>query len=327
MALSLFIFAAVTFGLIGGYYAFTGMFRRDAWLVRQRMDTEFAKAEDGAGTAQLFKKLEGASLDKAVPDFDDPDRPPAPPAPDRGLHDRLQTLLDQSALRVTVRQLLIAAAGLGLVLGTACTLALGPLAGPAGALAGAAAPLAYVNARRNARRDKVLGQLPAAFELMSRVIRAGQSVPQALQAVSDAFEGPIAAEFAACQQQQHLGMRPEVAFNALAQRTGILEMRIFVMALIIQRQSGGNLSEALERIARLVRDRIRLRNQVRTLTAEGRLQGVTLLVLPVLIFFLMMFINRAYAEVLLEQPYLLTATGASMLIGALWIRKIVKFDP
>jgi tight adherence protein B len=326
MGLPLFIFAAVTFGLIGGYYAFTGLLRRDAWLVRQRMDSEFARPEDQAG-AQLFKKLDTVSLDQPAPDLDDLDGPPAPPPADVGLHDRLQTLLDQAALRYTAKQLLWATVGLGLAAGLAGTLALGPLAGAAGALAGAAAPLFYVNARRNARRDRVLTQLPAAFELMSRVIRAGQSVPQALQAVSDAFEGPIAAEFAACQHQQHLGMRPEVAFNALAQRTGILEMRIFVMALIIQRQSGGNLSEVLERIAKLVRDRIRLRNQVRTLTAEGRLQGLTLLVLPVLIFFLMMFINRAYAEVLLDKPYLLVATGTSMLIGALWIRKIVKFEP
>ncbi len=103
-------------------------------------------------------------------------------------------------------------------------------------------------------------------------------------------------------------------------------MRIFVMALLIQRQVGGNLSDVLERLAMLVRARLRLRDQVRTLTAEGRLQGLTLLVLPFLMFGALFLVNRTYALSLFEHVPLLVATGVAMLIGVLWIRKIVNFE-
>ena len=112
----------------------------------------------------------------------------------------------------------------------------------------------------------------------------------------------------------------------LARRTGLLEIKIFVLAMLIQQQAGGNLSEMLERLAGLVRDRLRLRRQVRTLTAEGRLQGLTLLVLPVLVFAALLVINRKYAEVLLQHPSLIAATLTAMGVGVLWIRRIVNFD-
>src|SRR5262249_11215087 len=147
---------------------------------------------------------------------------------------------------LTLRQLLLLAGGVGLGLGIAGTLAAGPLLGLPVAAIGAALPVLYLQWRRHARREKMLTQLPNAFDLMARVIRTGQSVPQALQAVADSFEDPIAGEFAACQKRQNLGLRPEVTFREMAERTGILEMRIFVMAMLIQRQAGGNLSEVLE---------------------------------------------------------------------------------
>jgi tight adherence protein B len=169
-------------------------------------------------------------------------------------------------------------------------------------------------------------QLSSAFDLMARVLRSGHSVPQAFQAVADTFEPPISGEFAQCQEQQNLGLLPEVTYRELARRTGVLEIKIFIMAMMIQRQSGGNLSEVLERLAALVRERVRLRSHVRTLTAEGRMQAVVLLVLPPVMFFVMRFINRPYADVLLDHTGLLAAMMASMASGALWIRKIIQFD-
>src|SRR5262249_22016338 len=133
-------------------------------------------------------------------------------------------------------------------------------------------------------------------------------------------------EFARCQKQQNLGLRPEVTFQELAQRTGVVEMRIFVMALLIQRQVGGNLSDVLERLAMLIRARLRLREQVKALTAEGRMQGLTLLVLPFVMFAGLMVINRSYAETLFDHVPLLIGTGVAMLVGVLWIRKIVNFE-
>ena len=128
----------------------------------------------------------------------------------------------------------------------------GRLAGSIAAVIAAIGPLVYVHLAWHARYEKYLKQLPNAFDLMARVIRAGQSVPQALQAVADAFEDPLASGFQGCLQKQNLGMRPEAAFQAMAEASGILEIRIFAMAMAIQRQSGGNLSEVLERLAGLV---------------------------------------------------------------------------
>ena len=161
---------------------------------------------------------------------------------------------------------------------------------------------------------------------MARAIRAGQSVPQAIQAVGDSFPGPIAAEFMRCQKQLNLGLAPEVAFAELADRTDIVEMRIFVMALLIQRQVGGSLVETMDRLAAMVRTRLSLRNQVRALTAEGRLQGWTLVVLPFVLFAAMWMLNRPYAEILLEHGRLIALALLSMTVGILWIRRIVNFE-
>jgi tight adherence protein B len=103
-------------------------------------------------------------------------------------------------------------------------------------------------------------------------------------------------------------------------------MKIFVMAMLIQRQTGGNLSEVLERLATLVRERVRMGSRVRALTAEGRLQAAVLLVLPFVMFLVMRVVNRRYADMLLEHPGLIAAMLGMMGLGAVWIRKIINFD-
>lgn len=161
---------------------------------------------------------------------------------------------------------------------------------------------------------------------MARVIRTGQSVPQALLAVADTIEPPIATEFAYCQRQQNLGMSPEVSYSQMADRVDILELQIFVMAMTIQRQCGGNLSDVLDRLAGLLRERQRLSSHVRTLTAEGRMQGLTLFFLPFVVFAAILVVNRAYALTLFDHVPLLIGTGVSMALGMLWIRKIIDID-
>ena len=216
--------------------------------------------------------------------------------------------------------------GLAVALGALGFCLRGPWAGlPAAAAGGAVLPL-LVHLRRRARQQKFLAQLPAAFELMARVIRAGHSVPQALQAVVESSEQPLAGEFAQCQKQQNLGLRPEHAFQDLARRIGIVELRIFIMAMLIQRQTGGNFSDVLERLAMLIRARLRLQEKVRTLTAEGRLQGTMLLVLPFVLFAALLVVNRSYAVTLFEHVPLLVLTGVSMLVGVVWIRKIINIE-
>ena len=112
----------------------------------------------------------------------------------------------------------------------------------------------------------------------------------------------------------------------LARRTGLLEIKIFVLALLIQQQAGGNLAELLDNLSAIIRERFRIVGKIRALTAEGRMQAVVLLALPPALFLLILLLNRDYGQVLLDYPWILVATFGCEAIGALWIRKIVNFD-
>jgi tight adherence protein B len=136
----------------------------------------------------------------------------------------------------------------------------------------------------------------------------------------------LAYEFGYCYEQQNLGITPDVALKDLAKRTGLLEIKIFVLSLLIHRQVGGNMADLLEKLANIVRERFRLRSKVGALTAEGRFQAIILIGLPIAVWVALLFVNREYALKLLDHPNLVLATLASMSIGAFWIRKIVNFE-
>src|SRR5439155_11050220 len=128
---------------------------------------------------------------------------------------------------------------------------------------------------------------------------------QAMQAVADEFDPPVAAEFAYCYEQQNLGLSPEISLRDLARRTGLLEIKIFVLALLIQQQAGGNLAELLDNLATIIRERFKIRGKIKTLTAEGRVQAAVLLALPPGMFLLILILNRSYGQVLIDHPGLL----------------------
>jgi tight adherence protein B len=321
------MFLAASLGIAAGYSIWRDLRQRDDSRTRSRIDSEFQKPEvKPASRPSLFKSASEFNLDEIAPNrFPELDAPL--PEPERtDWRSRLDSMLAQSGLGLTRKHLGWISVGTALVGAGTGWLFNGLLLAVIGFCCLAVLPTCYVRYRQKARRDRFLMQLPAAFDLMARVLRSGHSVPHAFQSIADSFEPPIAGEFAHCQEQQNLGLLPEATYRDLARRTGVLEIKIFVMAMLIQRQTGGNLSEVLERLATLVRERVRLRNQIRTLTAEGRLQAVVLLVLPPIMFLVMRFINRPYADVLLEHPGLLAGMGVSMGVGALWIRKIIQFD-
>jgi tight adherence protein B len=326
VGLMVLVFLTVTLGLAAGYQALSGLVFAQSIHIRRRMVDEFAR-NDQLPQSQLFKGLDQLELPPQTGPGNVPAMPgPAAVQPRRSIAERLQELLDSANVPLTPQQLASIAVCLGLALaGAGYFLGRVWLAVPAG-LVGMAAPLMFVLHQRRARRAAYLRQLPGAFELMARVVRAGQSVPQAFQSVAEAMEDPVAGEFSRCQKQQNLGLRPEIAYPAMARRSGILELRIFAMAMLIQRQTGGNLSDVLERLAGLIRARLRLQERVRTFTAEGRLQGWTLVILPFVAFGIMLVANRQYAEVLLDHVPLLVGMMVLMGVGVFWIRKIVDVD-
>jgi tight adherence protein B len=328
MAASIAVYLLVTVLLLGLSQGVLRYWERDRLKVLQRLGEEFGPGPATTGMARaLFKDPEALALTTAAEEYAyfSKDAGGAAPAPARPFRTKCAALLQRAAVSLTVNQWLLIPGSCAAAL-TVLGAWFGWIGALAGLIAGAAGPWLVLVWRAASRQQTFLRQLPNAFELMARVIRTGQAVPQAFQAVAEAFEDPLASEFAFCQHQQNFGLRPEVAFREMAQRSGILELRIFVMGMGIQRQTGGNLAEALERLASLVRARLRLRQQIRVLTAEGRLQGLTLVILPFVVFGALFFVNRQYADLLLARPGLLAATLACMGLGVLWIRRIVRFE-
>ena len=161
---------------------------------------------------------------------------------------------------------------------------------------------------------------------MSRVLRAGQTISQAMQIVADQGSPPVSLEFFRCHEQMNLGMTPEAALRELAARTGLLEMKIFTVAVLVQRQAGGNLSELFDKMGTVVRERFRIRGMINSLTAQGRMQAVILSGLPVAMFALLMVLQPDYERQLLNYPLLMAAALGLIAVGALWIRRVVNFD-
>ena len=241
--------------------------------------------------------------------------------------DRVQQMLDQSGVRWSLTRLALTSMGLGLGVGGVAYLAFGtPMYPLAIGLVASLLPVFYIQRKRQVRLEKLRHQLPDSLELMSRIMRSGQTITQAMQSVATEFKAPISTEFGYCYEQQNLGLAPELALRDLNRRTGLLEIKILVLALLVHRQSGGNLAELLDKLATMVRERFRIRGKIRSLTAEGRLQAVMLIGLPPVMFGLLMLVNRTYAIKLFDHPELIMATLGSTAIGAFFIHKIVNFD-
>lgn len=240
---------------------------------------------------------------------------------------RLRDLINQSGVETTITRLLtlcgISAIVFGLLIGFVFQ---SPIFGAVALALGFWIPLTYVAIKRGQRQEKLRAQLSDALELMSRILRAGQTMTQAMNSVAEEFRAPIAEEFGYCYEQQNLGLAPEVALKDLAQRTGLLEIKILVLALLVHRQTGGNLTEVLDNLARIVRERFKLRGEIKSLTTEGRVQAMILLALPVVVYLLLLLLNRSYAIKLFDHPSLIVATLTSMGFGAVWINRIVNFD-
>ena len=315
--LSILTFGAVVMAIGGAYSILSDLYLRDRSRVFQRVDDEFrSRQRERAKKSLMLKDLRDVLAETGDLDDQTPN-----------LRHRFEAMVEQSGLDLTPERLQATALLLGLGMGAASgLLRQSVVIGVLGALIGAALPLFYVQFKRKSRLEKLRTQLPDAFDLMGRVIRAGQTMSQALLAVADEFPLPIAGEFSYCYEQQNLGLPAETAFRDLSRRNGLIELKIFVMALLVQQQTGGNLAELLDKLSDVIRDRFRIRGQISALTAEGRLQGVVLLALPPAMFVIMMFMNREYASVLLHHPSLVVATLVSEVIGGLWIRQIVNFD-
>lgn len=241
---------------------------------------------------------------------------------------KLQTMLDQADLDWSASQTIMNLCGVGVV----CTFGMmmmniGMIVAVACGLGIMVLPMGLLNFRRARRQAKLSAQLPDVFEMMSQALRAGHSIAGAIQLVYEQMPPPISREFAQVYHEQNLGVKVEDALQAMAQRVESLDVKLFVTAVMIQRQTGGDLAEVLDNISGVVRERIELAGMVRGLTAEGRLSGWVLFALPGLIFTATLYLNPDYGSVLIEDPrgqlMLIFALGMQ-LMGIAMIRWIVN---
>jgi tight adherence protein B len=243
---------------------------------------------------------------------------------------RLRTMLRQANLNWTVGRVLLMAATafvipgylvywrtdnvyFGLMMGLLCGFA----------------PFGYVSFRRTKRFEAFEQGLPEALDLIVGALRAGHSLVAALRLVAQESPEPIGGEFRICFEEQNYGLELRTAMENLVTRVPLQDLRIVATAILIQKESGGNLAEVLDKAAMVIRDRFRLRRQVRVHTAQGRLTGMILSLLPVVLGFLLYMVNPETMRLLWTRPIgldLLYGMVIMTTIGGLIIRKIVNME-
>lgn len=197
------------------------------------------------------------------------------------------------------------------------------------ALAGgvAAVPILLVSRAKNKRLTRIENQLPDALDLMGRALRAGHAFPTALKMVGDEMNDPLAAEFRIAFDEVNFGISMPDALSNMATRVPSTDLRYFVIAVLIQRETGGNLSELLTSISAIIRDRIKLMGQVRVLSAEGKMSAWVLGLLPFGAAMMIQLTNPKFLEVLYTDPggrKMLAVAFTMMVFGVLVMRKIIR---
>lgn len=188
-------------------------------------------------------------------------------------------------------------------------------------------PIGYLRMKRERRFNKFEEGLPAALDLMVSGMRAGHSIVSAIELVGRDSPDPIGKEFRLCFEEQNYGLGLREALENLATRVPLPDVRIIVTAIVVQKETGGNLAEVLDKVAQLIRDRFRLKREIRVRTAQGRLTGWILSLLPPGLAFMLWLIHPEVISLLWRRPIgvKLLWTGVIMtLTGALFIRKIVR---
>lgn len=239
----------------------------------------------------------------------------------------LRVFLQQADTQVSPTKFIVisaACAGLGMIAVVLCRAP--AMLAPLGVVAGFL-PFLYFLFKRKSRLAKFAKQLPESLELISRALRAGHSLGSGFKLVADEMGNPIGSEFIRCYEAQNLGQSLEDAIEEMTERVPNLDLRFFATAVILQRTTGGDLAEILDKIGHLVRERFIIWGQIQSLTGEGRLSGLVLLALPPVLFVVMWRLNPTYCMTLFTDPMghqMLAGAVVSQILGALVIRHIVN---
>ncbi len=240
----------------------------------------------------------------------------------------LSRLLEQAGVSFSVSRLLAVSAILAVVAGI-IPVAVGwsVFLVPVTALVAAILPLLYVVFKRRKRLKAFAAQMPAALELIARALRSGHSLGSGFNLVATEMSAPICTEFMRVFEEQNLGIALEDALEDMTDRVPNLDLKFFSTAVILQRQTGGDLAEILDKIGYIIRERFKIYGQVQALTGEGRLSGIVLLALPPVLFMAVYQLNPEYISVLFTEDMgkqMLAGAAVMQVLGALVIRKIIN---
>ena len=246
----------------------------------------------------------------------------------KGLSGPIERLITQSGLKITVGTLVMASVLLGCVgYLVVKTLTYFTVLGLAAAPLFASIPFMFVRWKRTRRFGMFEEQFPEAVELMARALRAGHAFPTGILMVADEIPSPVGAEFKLLYDRQNFGMPLGDALKGMAERVPILDARFFTTAVLTQRESGGNLSEILDNLAAVIRDRFKVKRQVRAVTAHGRVTGWILAGMPPVLALLLSIVSPEHMKTMITDPLgikMLVVGGTMQVIGSLIIRKLVN---
>ncbi len=247
------------------------------------------------------------------------------------LNRQLKTLIEQAGLKWSVPRTAHGSLALFLVGFTAAWHA-APLYREFAVIPGlllGAAPLLFVVRKRSARLSKFEEQFPESLEFLGRSMRAGHAFSVALEMIHMEFQDPLASEFRRAFDEQNLGLPLDVALEKLAQRVPLMDVHFFVSAVLLQKRTGGNLAEVLDKLAHLIRERFKLRGRIKAISAHGRMTGMVLSMIPVAVGGIMFYINPDYANFFSEDEMGRMMIGGAVglqLLGYGIIKKIVSVE-
>jgi tight adherence protein B len=241
---------------------------------------------------------------------------------------QLKRMLDQADLHITPSRLIMFA-GMAGVLGAmaAAVLTVSYILIPLAGLVAASLPFVHVWWKRKKRFNAFLEHLPDALDLMSRGLSAGHAFSEAMQMVSAEMPEPIAGEFRKTYEEQNLGLSLKLALENLTQRIPLLDLRMVVTAVLIQRETGGNLAEILEKVAHTIRERFRIMGDLKTLTTSSRMSAWLLCGLPIFVTIVITFQNPEYMSILWKDRrghYLIAVAMFLQVTGMLIVRRILN---
>jgi tight adherence protein B len=319
MAAALAVFIVVVAAVVGGYVAVTQLpeLARRRQLERRLRDLSATTDEAPAPTDSVLARTHhDALIDRMA-------------AGTRG-GVWLGTLIDQSGVRTSPGVVILGSAACGVVLGgLALMVARYPAAAAVGAAVGVCAPTLYLLRQRAVRMRRFEELFPEALDLLSRAVKAGHAFQTAMNMAAEELPDPVGPEFRKTFDQQNFGLPLRDALNAMSERVPIIDVKFFVTAVLIQRETGGNLSEILDNLSHVVRERFKVLRQVRVHTAHGRFTGWVLLALPAGLAIVLSFINPEHMDLLFRESMgrmMLAAAIVMQTIGFFWIKRVIKIE-